>query len=97
MSKLFAAAAGFCLLGLVAVTSTAGPTTAPSTTQPSTQPSEKDAKEMKFTNKNCAVNQTEEIDKKTYYIYEGKKIGFCCPDCIDDFKKEPQKYLATMK
>lgn len=96
MSKLFAAAAGLCLLGLVAATSTAGPTTAPST-QPSTQPSAQDVKQMNFANKNCAVNQTEEIDKKTSYVFEGKKIGFCCPDCIDDFKKDPQKYLASMK
>ena len=31
------------------------------------------------------------------YVYNGKTIGFCCPDCIDEFKKNPEKYMATLK
>ncbi|MBU4487815.1 MAG: YHS domain-containing protein [Candidatus Omnitrophica bacterium] len=37
----------------------------------------------------------EKIDEKTKatYAYEGKIYNFCCPMCIDDFKKDPQKYI----
>ena len=27
------------------------------------------------------------------YEYEGKIYNFCCAGCIDEFKKEPQKYI----
>lgn len=30
-----------------------------------------------------------ELDGKTYF--------FCCNDCVGDFQKEPQKYLAKFK
>ena len=49
-------------------------------------------------NKFCAVEQDNPIDPdgKTY-TYDGKVIGFCCPDCIDKFKENPEKYMATLK
>lgn len=37
------------------------------------------------------------IDKKVYTDYEGKRIYFCCAGCIDDFKKDPAKYLKKME
>jgi YHS domain-containing protein len=30
-------------------------------------------------------------------MYQGKTIGFCCEDCIGDFKKDPEKYMKTLK
>ncbi|MBU3912421.1 MAG: YHS domain-containing protein [Candidatus Omnitrophica bacterium] len=27
------------------------------------------------------------------YEYEGKTYNFCCAGCIDEFKKDPQKYI----
>ena len=30
-------------------------------------------------------------------FYNGKVIGFCCPDCVDEFKKDPEKYMKTIK
>jgi YHS domain-containing protein len=60
----------------------AGPTTAPST-----QP----------VNKYCAVNKDEKINPKVTYEYQGKTIGFCCEDCIPDFKKDPEKYMKDLK
>jgi len=55
---------------------------------PSTQP----------INKFCAVEQENKIDAKGgTYVYKGKTIGFCCPDCIDEFKKDPEKYMAKIK
>ena len=49
-------------------------------------------------NQFCAVEQENKIDPKgKTYTYNGKVIGFCCPDCIDDFKKNPEKYMAKLK
>ena len=28
-------------------------------------------------------------------MYKGMKIGFCCDDCIKEFKEDPDKYVAT--
>ena len=49
-------------------------------------------------NEFCAVEKDNKIDPngKTY-TYNGKIIGFCCDDCIDEFKKNPEKYMATLK
>ena len=45
-------------------------------------------------NKICPVSG-DKIDEagKATYEYEGKSYNFCCPMCIDEFKKEPQKYI----
>jgi YHS domain-containing protein len=63
----------------------AGPTTAPST--PSTQP----------VNKMCAVMREDKIDPKVTYVYQGKTIGFCCEDCVPEFRKDPEKYMKDLK
>ena len=31
------------------------------------------------------------------YEYEGKIYNFCCPMCIDEFKKDPQKYIKIVE
>ena len=71
-------------------------------TAPSTQPADKSSgvgdKDKKPINKFCAVEQENPIDAKGgTYLYKGKVIGFCCPDCVDEFKKDPEKYMATIK
>jgi YHS domain-containing protein len=38
-----------------------------------------------------------EIDRDVYYDHEGKRIYFCCPGCIGEFKKDPQKYLKVLE
>jgi YHS domain-containing protein len=48
-------------------------------------------------NQFCAVETKNKIDPKVTTLYEGKVIGFCCPDCIPDFKKDPAKYMASIK
>lgn len=35
--------------------------------------------------------------KEHSYIYKGKTYYFCCPMCIEEFKKEPQKYISRIK
>ncbi len=46
----------------------------------------------------CPVSG-EEIDKDTKITYEfkGRTYRFCCPDCAEAFKKDPQKYIDKMK
>ncbi len=58
---------------------------------PSTQESKKPI------NKKCAVMQQDDVDPAVTYEYNGKVIGFCCKDCIPDFKKDPEKYMKNLK
>ena len=37
------------------------------------------------------------IDKKVYTDYNGKRVYFCCAGCIEQFKKEPDKYLKKLE
>jgi YHS domain-containing protein len=48
-------------------------------------------------NKYCPVDPTSVIDPKVTYMYNGKTYGFCCKDCIAEFKKNPAKYAADAK
>ena len=63
-------------------------------TQPTTAPTSQPAKAV---NEFCAVMQDEKIDPKVTYLYKKQTVGFCCPDCIDDFKKDPEKYVKNLK
>lgn len=48
-----------------------------------------------------AVNATcplsaEEIDPNgRKALYHGNAYGFCCDDCLDAFKSDPEKYVAS--
>ena len=46
---------------------------------------------------NCPVmNVKFEVRKDTPVIdYKGKSYYFCCPHCVGDFKKNPNKYAAS--
>ena len=37
------------------------------------------------------------IDKDVYVDYNGQRVYFCCPVCIDIFKKDPEAYLKKMQ
>jgi len=39
----------------------------------------------------------EKIDKKVFYDYQGKRIYFCCPGCVEEFKKNPDKYIKKLE
>jgi YHS domain-containing protein len=43
-------------------------------------------------NKICPVTG-DKVDGAMAYEYENKIYNFCCPMCIGEFKKEPQKYI----
>ncbi len=36
------------------------------------------------------------IDKSVFTEYKGKKVYFCCPACIEEFNKDPDKYIAQL-
>ncbi len=46
-------------------------------------------------NKTCPVSG-DKVNPKLSYDYKGKSYHFCCPHCIGDFKKDPEKYLAKL-
>ncbi len=49
-------------------------------------------------NKICPVSGEKIEEKtKTTYEYEGKIYNFCCASCIDDFKKDPEKYIKKVE
>jgi len=37
------------------------------------------------------------INKDLYADYQGQRVYFCCPGCIDAFKKDPEAYLKKMR
>lgn len=37
------------------------------------------------------------VDKEAYFDYEGQRIYFCCPPCIDKFKEDPEGYVKEME
>ena len=47
-------------------------------------------------NKICPVSKDQVNDgtmgESVKYVYNGKVYNLCCPMCIKDFKKDPQKY-----
>jgi YHS domain-containing protein len=85
------AAAAFAIVALgagvlLAADEKQSPTTAPTTQQTAA------------VNKYCAVMGDEhKIDPKVTVQHKGQTIGFCCADCITEFKKDPDKYVAKMK
>jgi len=56
------------------------------------------SKPQELGNKICPVTgeKINELTKATYE-YEGKIYNFCCAMCIDDFKKDPQKYIKEIE
>jgi len=44
----------------------------------------------------CPVIDGNPIDKNVFTEYKGKKVYFCCQDCVAKFKAEPEKYAANL-
>jgi YHS domain-containing protein len=46
----------------------------------------------------CPVNgEPVAKDSNVTYTYKGTVYRFCCPMCIEEFKKDPEKYIKQMK
>ena len=37
------------------------------------------------------------IEKSVYSDHDGKRVYFCCPDCEEAFKKDPEKYIKKLE
>jgi YHS domain-containing protein len=37
------------------------------------------------------------VNKNIYTDYNGKRIYFCCPPCIRQFKQNPEKYMKQIE
>jgi len=44
----------------------------------------------------CPVRE-EPVVSGAYIHFDGQKIGFCCPPCSGDFRKDPGTYLGKMR
>jgi len=64
--------------------------------QTSAQDAGKGSNATNVGNKICLVGG-DPVDGKTTYEYKGKVYNFCCPMCIPDFKKSPERYIAKME
>jgi YHS domain-containing protein len=101
--KKVASILSLALLAGVAAYVSAEDTTQPAASQPSSEPSSAPATAPSAAangavNQFCAIEKDNKIDPKgKTYVYNGKTIGFCCADCIDEFKKNPEKYMASLK
>ena len=88
-STIAAAVIGCAALVMAEDKPKAGPTTKPAATQPVAG---------KPVNKWCAVEgKDHEIDPKVTVVYKGKTIGFCCKDCVEEFEKDPEKWVKRME
>ena len=66
--------------------------------KPATGPATTRAASTQAVNKYCAVmGEDDLVDPKYNLVYKDKVIGFCCDECVDTFKKKPEKYVKKMK
>jgi YHS domain-containing protein len=61
-------------------------------------PAVQENKVVNVGNKICPV-LGEKIDEETKatYEYKGKIYNFCCSMCVDEFKKDPEKYIQKVE
>jgi hypothetical protein len=46
--------------------------------------------------KTCVVSGEELGADRVAYKWGDTEVQFCCPDCVKDFEKEPEKFLAKI-
>jgi YHS domain-containing protein len=44
-------------------------------------------------NRTCPVTG-KTVDPEVFVDYRGKRVYFCCKDCVDDFNTDPESYFA---
>jgi len=49
-----------------------------------------------LTNTTCPVMEGEEVDPELWVDYKGKRVYFCCDDCVERFNNDPERYLANL-
>lgn len=41
----------------------------------------------------CPVMKGQPISEEYYVDYKGRRFYFCCEHCVNEFKKDPEKYI----
>jgi uncharacterized membrane protein/YHS domain-containing protein len=54
------------------------------------------AADEEITNTTCPVMEGEEVDPEIFVDYKGKRVYFCCDDCVEQFNDTPEKFLAML-
>ncbi len=67
----------------------------PATSAPATAPTTQAS--AAISNTKCPVSGDAIDPKVKTVVYNGKTIGFCCEDCVEPFKKNPDKYAKNIK
>jgi len=49
-----------------------------------------------ITQKTCPVMSGKKINPKIHTDHKGRRIYFCCADCVGKFKDDPEKYLKKV-
>lgn len=70
--------------------------TEPDITLVNNQPAPKAPASLKPVNTVCPVSG-KPVEPKYLIVYDGKVIGFCCPNCPKDFWENPEKFVAGLK
>ncbi len=49
--------------------------------------------------KTCVVSgePLDNMGEPVAIVYEGTEVQFCCAGCVDDFQKDPAKYLGMVR
>lgn len=45
----------------------------------------------------CPVMAKDPIDLKVFTRYQGKRVYFCCKDCVGEFEKDPTKFADAVR
>ena len=85
------------LTALAAVVALAGAAMAQEEQPAAKQEMAKGGTELKEMEGNTCPVLGNPIDKKYSYVYKGTIYYFCCPECIEKFKKNPEKYIGKTK
>jgi uncharacterized membrane protein/YHS domain-containing protein len=52
--------------------------------------------EGEVTNAECPVMEGTPITKELFVDYRGVRVYFCCESCVDDFREDPEAYVANL-
>ena len=69
---------------------------APAKDAPAKDGKKDDKKKEAKLNTVCPVSG-DDADKSITTDYKGRKVAFCCEDCLKDFEKNPAKYAAKLE
>ncbi len=48
-------------------------------------------------NEKCLVEKDDDVDPAVFVVYKKKIVGLCCDHCVEEFSKNPEKYMPKGK